>query len=99
VFFLAKMRLVTAGFLWRNFKYAILVSFIVAAVLTPSPDPWNQTIFAAPMIALYLISIGIAWMATPKDGESLSDEADTTKLRLVIGATVFDQAVRNRRRS
>jgi sec-independent protein translocase protein TatC len=99
VFFLAKMRLVTAGFLWRNFKYAILVSFIVAAVLTPSPDPWNQTIFAAPMIGLYLISIGIAWMAAPKDGEGLSDEADTTKLRLVIGATVLDQAVRNRRRS
>src|SRR5713101_4026998 len=39
-FFLAKMRMVTARFLWRNFKYASLIIFIVAAVLTPSPDPW-----------------------------------------------------------
>jgi sec-independent protein translocase protein TatC len=60
VFFLAKMGLVTARFLWRNIKYAILIIFIVSAVVTPSSDPWNQTVFAAPMIALYLLSIGIA---------------------------------------
>ena len=51
VFFLAKMGMVTARFLWRNTKYAILIIFIIAAVVTPSSDPWNQTIFAAPMIA------------------------------------------------
>jgi sec-independent protein translocase protein TatC len=39
VFFLAKMRLVTAIFLWRNTKYAVLIIFIIAAVLTPSADP------------------------------------------------------------
>jgi len=66
VFFLAKMRMVTAVFLWRNTKYAILIIFIVAAVLTPSADPWNQTVFAAPMIGLYLISIGIAWIVGPR---------------------------------
>jgi sec-independent protein translocase protein TatC len=66
VFFLAKMRMVTAVFLWRNTKYAILIIFIIAAVLTPSADPWNQTIFAAPMIGLYLISIGIAWIVGPR---------------------------------
>ena len=65
VFFLAKMGLVTARFLWRNTKYAILVIFIVSAVATPSSDPWNQAVFAAPMIALYLLSIGIAWMVSP----------------------------------
>ena len=65
-FFLAKMRLVTAGFLWRNFKYAFLIIFILAAVLTPSTDPWNQTVFAAPMVALYLISILIVWMVQPR---------------------------------
>jgi sec-independent protein translocase protein TatC len=96
VFFLAKMRLVTARFLWRHVKYAILISFIVAAVLTPSADPWNQTIFAAPMIALYLISIGIAWVVTPKRDEEKSSSADGTKLRLVIGAMVIDQARKNR---
>ena len=43
-------RVVTARFLWRNIKYAMLIIFIVAAVLTPSADPWNQALFAAPMI-------------------------------------------------
>jgi sec-independent protein translocase protein TatC len=66
VFFLAKMRMVTARFLAVNIKYAILIIFIAAAVLTPSSDPWNQTVFAAPMIVLYLISIGIAWLAAPR---------------------------------
>ena len=65
VFFLAKMGLVSARFLWSNIKYAILIIFILAAVLTPSGDPWNQTVFAAPMVVLYLLSIGIAWMAAP----------------------------------
>ncbi len=49
-FFLAKMRVITSRFLWRNLRYAILIIFIVAAVLTPSPDPWNMTIFAMPML-------------------------------------------------
>ncbi len=62
VFFLAKMRVVSAGFLWHQLRYAILLSFIAAAVLTPTGDPWNQAIFAGPMIALYVISIGIAWL-------------------------------------
>jgi sec-independent protein translocase protein TatC len=93
VFFLAKMRLVTARFLWRNFKYAILAIFIAAAVLTPSPDPWDQTIFALPMIGLYLISILIAWIVGPKRERESHGQVDT-KLRLVIGAMMLDQARR-----
>jgi sec-independent protein translocase protein TatC len=65
VFFLAKMGLVTARFLASQFKYAILVIFIVAAVVTPSGDPYNQTILALPMIGLYLLSIVIAWIFAP----------------------------------
>jgi sec-independent protein translocase protein TatC len=65
-FFLARIQLVTAAFLWRNFKYAFLLIFIVAAVLTPTADPWNQTVFAAPMVGLYLLSILIVWAAQPK---------------------------------
>jgi sec-independent protein translocase protein TatC len=95
VFFLAKFRLVTARFLWRHFKYAILVSFIVAAVLTTSPDPWNQTAFALPMICLYLISIVIAWIVAPKD-ESESRADGSRKLGLVIAAAAFEQARRRR---
>src|SRR5580765_3810937 len=66
VFFLAKMGLVSARLLWKNIKYAIFVIFILAAVLTPSGDPWNQTVFAAPMVVLYLLSIGIAWLVAPR---------------------------------
>jgi sec-independent protein translocase protein TatC len=66
IFFLTRMRLVTAGWLARRIKYAILLIFIVAAVLTPSGDPFNQTLFAAPMIALYLLSILIAWLTAPR---------------------------------
>ena len=50
VFFLAKMQLVTARFLASNFKYALLIIFVVAAVITPTGDMMTQTIFAAPMV-------------------------------------------------
>ena len=96
VFFLAKFRLVTARFLWRHFKYAILVSFIVAAVLTTSPDPWNQTAFALPMIGLYLISIVIAWIVGPKSDKDTPAVDDSRKLGLVIAAAAFEQARRRR---
>ena len=75
VYFLAKMRLVTAGFLWKHGKYAILVAYVVAAVVTPTGDPMNQTIFAAPMIALYFASIIIAWLVVPKRPKPDEDEA------------------------
>ncbi|HVC18463.1 MAG TPA: twin-arginine translocase subunit TatC [Vicinamibacterales bacterium] len=68
VFFLAKMGMVTPRFLWKNFKYAILIIFIVAAAVTPSPDPFTQTVVALPMIGLYLMSILIAWMVRPIRG-------------------------------
>ena len=62
VFFLARIGAVTPGFLARNIKYAILLIFIFAAVLTPTGDPVTLTMMAAPMIALYLFSIFIAWV-------------------------------------
>jgi len=60
VFFLAKMGLITARWMVRNFKYAVLVVFIIAAVITPTPDPVTQSIVAIPMLALYGIGILIA---------------------------------------
>lgn len=66
VFFLAKMRIVTARFLVKNLKFAILLIFITAAVITPTGDPMTQAIFAAPMLGLYAISIIIAWLVGPK---------------------------------
>ena len=54
--FLARMRVVTAGLLWKQIKYAVLVIFVVAAVLTPSPPTRGiSSVFAAPMLGLYLV--------------------------------------------
>ncbi len=76
VFFLAKMGVVTARFLFRNIKYAILLIFVASAVITPTGDPGTQTVFAAPMIGLYLLSIGIAWLVGPKRPKA--DDESTT---------------------
>src|SRR5690242_20178130 len=76
VFFLAKLRLITARFLWRSFRYAFLLIFIAAAVITPTGDMVTQTIFAAPMVALYLLSIAIAWIFG--GGEPVQDSTTET---------------------
>src|SRR6195256_1725026 len=66
VYFLAKIRIVTARFLLSQFKYAILIIVILAAVITPTGDPVTLMVFSAPMVGLYLVSIGIAWVVGPK---------------------------------
>ncbi len=65
VFFLSLMGVVSAGWMWRNFRYSILVIFIIAAILTPTTDILNMCIFAAPMVVLYALSIGIAYIFHP----------------------------------
>ena len=71
VYFLARMRLVTARFLFSHIKYAVLIIFVLAAVITPSGDMMTQGIFAAPMLALYLLSIIIAWAVAPRRPKTL----------------------------
>ena len=66
VFFLAKMKVITARFLIAQFKYAVLLIFIISAVITPTGDPVTQTVFAAPMLGLYVLGIAIAWIVGPK---------------------------------
>ena len=66
VFFLAKMKMVTARILLKNLKYAVLIIFVIASVITPTGDVMTQTIFAAPMLVLYLLSVLIAWLVGPK---------------------------------
>jgi sec-independent protein translocase protein TatC len=65
VFFLSLMGVVSAGWMWRNLRYSILVIFIIAAIVTPTTDIMNMCVFAAPMVALYLLSILIAWLVSP----------------------------------
>jgi sec-independent protein translocase protein TatC len=74
VFFLALMGVVTAGWMWRNVRYSILVIFIIAAIITPTTDILNMCIFAAPMIALYLGSIGIAYLVHPKQRKARAEK-------------------------
>jgi len=62
IFVLARIGLVTAGFLLRQFKWAVLLSFIVAAIVTPTPDVVTQTLLALPMIGLYLLGVAVAAM-------------------------------------
>lgn len=62
VFFLALMRVITARWMWRNFRYSILAIVVVAAMITPTTDILNMCLFAAPMVALYAVSIGVAWL-------------------------------------
>jgi sec-independent protein translocase protein TatC len=60
IYFLAKIGVVTAGWMIKNFKYAVLVIFVIAAVITPTPDMITQSIVAVPMMGLYGLSILIA---------------------------------------
>ena len=61
IFFLARLGIVTPAFLMQKFKYAIVLAFIIAAVITPSPDVVTQTALALPMIGLYLIGVVVAY--------------------------------------
>ncbi|HTM35430.1 MAG TPA: twin-arginine translocase subunit TatC [Terriglobales bacterium] len=65
VFFLALMGVTSAGWMWRNIRYAVLGIFIVAGALAPTPDISSMVIFASPMLVLYILSIGIAWFVHP----------------------------------
>jgi sec-independent protein translocase protein TatC len=61
IFFLARIGLVTPGLLLRNFRLAVLVIAVIAAVITPTPDAITMSVFAGPMILLYLLGVGVAW--------------------------------------
>ncbi|HVC48289.1 MAG TPA: twin-arginine translocase subunit TatC [Terracidiphilus sp.] len=66
IFFLAIFGIVSPRFLWKNFRYAILVTFVIAAFICPSPDPWTMCLYAVPMLSLYLVGIGVAWRVHPE---------------------------------
>jgi sec-independent protein translocase protein TatC len=60
IFVLARIGLVTPGFLLRKFKYAVVISFVLAAIITPTPDMVTQSLLALPMLGLYLLGVGVA---------------------------------------
>jgi sec-independent protein translocase protein TatC len=89
-FFLARIGLVTPKLLRRIRKYSIVAIFILAAVVTPTPDPVNQIILAVPLLVLYEVSILVAAVAyrrrlsggpeTPENGRT-SEPAPKSKSR------------------
>jgi sec-independent protein translocase protein TatC len=71
VLFLARMGVISAGFLMRNFKFAILIMVIVSAVVTPDGGGVSLVAMTGPMIVLYGLSIVLAWLfGKKKDPES-----------------------------
>lgn len=60
IFFLSLFGVVTPRFLWNNFRYAVLLIALLAAAITPTTDALTMSIFMAPMMALYLLGIGVS---------------------------------------
>jgi len=73
IFFLAKMGMVTPDLLRRKRKYAILLTFVMAAILTP-PDVITQCMMAGPLIILYEVGIFVARLARKKKEEAKEEE-------------------------
>lgn len=71
IYFINKVTPLTPGKLMKKQRVVILASFVVAAILTPTPDPINQVLMAAPIIALYQTSIGVVWQTNRKSTESV----------------------------
>lgn len=73
IIFLTKMGIVTPKTLAKNRKYAVLIAFIAAAFLTPTPDAFNQTLMAVPIILLYEIGIWISPLFAKKEVKTEGD--------------------------
>jgi sec-independent protein translocase protein TatC len=65
IFFLALFGIVDGKFLIRHLRYAILIIFVIAAVICPLPDPLSMVLFATPMLVLYALSVGVAFLVHP----------------------------------
>lgn len=74
VFFLTKFGVIRAEMLSRNRKYALLIIVVLAAALTPGPDPFSQMMMAGPVYLLYEVSIIVAKMAKPGRGRKAREE-------------------------
>src|SRR5256884_5291468 len=76
IFFLSLFGIVTPKFLWKNFRYAILVIAIVAAIVTPTPDAMTMLIFMAPMVGLYFVGIAVSAIVTRRRERRLATAAE-----------------------
>jgi sec-independent protein translocase protein TatC len=76
IFFLSLFGIVTPKFLLQNFRYAILIIAIVAAIITPTPDATTMLIFMAPMVGLYFLGVGVSWLVVRRRERRLAPAAE-----------------------
>lgn len=86
IFFLTLLRIVTPGFLVRHSRYAILIIFILAAVVTPTPDVFNMMLFAVPMCALFYVGIFAGYLLVLRREQR---QFPWTKALTIAGAVVL----------
>jgi sec-independent protein translocase protein TatC len=65
IFFLSLFGIVDGKFLIKHIRYAILVIFLISAIICPLPDPVSMCLFATPMLGLYLVGVGVAFLVHP----------------------------------
>jgi sec-independent protein translocase protein TatC len=75
IFTVCEIGLVTPRFLIKHFRYAVLIIFILAAIVTPTPDVFNMCVFATPMLGLYLLGVGAAALSQVARRRRLAGEA------------------------
>jgi sec-independent protein translocase protein TatC len=78
MFFLAKLGVVDAKMLSKQRRYAILIIFIAAAILTPSPDAISQILMALPLMFLYEVSIVVVRFARSTKKHAPEEREETT---------------------
>ncbi len=65
MFFLALFGIADAKFFLKQWRYAVLIVFLVSAIICPLQDPFSMCLFASPMLALYVLGVAIAWFVHP----------------------------------
>jgi sec-independent protein translocase protein TatC len=84
IFFLSLFGLVTPGFLWRNFQYAVLLIAVIAAVITPTTDVLTMSVFMAPMIVLYLLGIGVSALVARRKAAQAGAQSPSVVTTVIV---------------
>jgi sec-independent protein translocase protein TatC len=75
IYILSLFGLVTPKFLIKNFRYAMLIITVAAAIITPTPDATTMLIFMVPMVALYFVSVAVSYFVVRKKRAKQAAEA------------------------
>lgn len=90
MYFLSAMQIVTARGLLAFYRYWVVISFIIGAILTPTPDPVNQALMSGPLVLLYGVGVGIAWVVErDREAGTRWSWRGATALALVLCTTVL----------